>query len=153
MLLAAYEHAKEIYNVVHYSYARPTPLFFGNRRISSESGCQQGDPAAPLLFSLVLQAVLIRLQSQLAVSYLDDLTLADSDPNVLLADLQALRESVVSTGLQMNFNKCELYHQGLTPEQERAFSANLSRSLDGALECRASKPGITWCCYLPASCR
>ena len=131
MLLAVHEHVPELYRLASYAYGRPTPLFFGDHRVESASGCQQGDPAAPLLFSLVLQPLLLRLKSNLVVAYLDDLTLSDPDPSVLADDLRTIREASLSIGLEMNFSKCEMFHQGYPLGAE----PDLSAELPGSREC------------------
>lgn len=136
MLHQVHEHAPELYNLAHYAYARPTPLFFGERRIPSESGCQQGDPSAPLLFSLTLQPILLQLKCKLVVSYLDDLTLSDPDPDVVAADLQLLQLSVATTGLKINASKCELFYQGMTDIQERDLSLRFSGILEDSKLCQ-----------------
>ena len=61
-------------------YAAPSHLFFGNKRISSSSGAQQGDPLATLFFSLVLQPLILRIKEEcpnllLLVFFLDDGTI------------------------------------------------------------------------------
>ena len=66
--------------------ARPL-LLFGDHSISSCSGVQQGDPLGPLGFSLTLQPIIERIQSEVPTLllnnwYLDDRTLCGSALNL-----------------------------------------------------------------------
>ncbi|KAF2880869.1 hypothetical protein ILUMI_25303 [Ignelater luminosus] len=72
-------------------------------RILSQVGAQQGDPAGPLLFCLVIQAVIKNLNFELNIFYLDDGTLG-GDANTVLQDL-----NTIILGLQINPSKCDLY--------------------------------------------
>lgn len=79
----------------------------------SASGCQLGDPAAPLFFRFVLQPLLLRLEAKLVVAYLNDLTLFDPDPEVLLADPLIYAD------------KCKVLHKGFSPGDEPRWSSEL----------------------------
>lgn len=61
-----------LYPFFHQCYANETNLGFGDDIITSKTGCQQGDPAAPGLFSLVINDTIKSLHSKLNVWYLDD---------------------------------------------------------------------------------
>ncbi|KAF2901127.1 hypothetical protein ILUMI_05057 [Ignelater luminosus] len=76
--------------------------------ILSQVGAQQGDPAGPFLFCLVIQAVIENLNSELNVFYLDDGTL-DGNPNTVLQNLDTIIKSCWNLGLQINLSKSELY--------------------------------------------
>ena len=83
--------------------------FFGGKSIivDSSEGAQQGDPLGPLLFSLTIHSMLIRLQSEFKLFYLDDGTLGDSCAEDL-QDLQGLEGSVNELGLVANHRKAEI---------------------------------------------
>lgn len=107
-----HEHTKELYKMAIMSYSRPYSLllsFFGDHRISSDSGCQQGDPAAPLSFSLVLRPILTQLRLRFVASYLNDLTFAEPDPRVVADDLRLLRCAEATTGLLINYQKRDFF--------------------------------------------
>ena len=60
-------------------YNSSSHLFFGNNRLSSSSGAQQGDPLACLFFALVLQPLIERIKEEcpdlLLIFFLDDGTI------------------------------------------------------------------------------
>ena len=61
-------------------YASSSHLFFGDKRLTSSSGAQQGDPLASLFFSLVLQPLIEMIKDEcpdllLLVFFLDDGTI------------------------------------------------------------------------------
>ena len=60
-------------------YASPSHLFFGDKRLTSASGAQQGDPLASLFFSLVLQPLILKIREEcpdlLLIFFLDDGTI------------------------------------------------------------------------------
>jgi hypothetical protein len=69
---------------------------------------QQGDPAGPLIFSLAIHPLVLQLNSELNLWYLDDGTLGDS-PEIILWNLTNIKEKAKSLGLELNGEKCELY--------------------------------------------
>jgi hypothetical protein len=73
-------------------YRNPSTVFFGNHLISSSVGAQQGDPCGPNIISLAIQPIILSLDSQLNIWYLDDGTLADY-PEVVLSDCIVLKNS------------------------------------------------------------
>jgi hypothetical protein len=101
------------------AYASPSVLYFGDFKIMSRAGVQQGDPLGPLFFSIaialirdrVFQAMPPELRDAIdfEVSYLDDLTVAGSAPAVrsFLTHLVAVSAQF---GLHLNMNKTELIH-------------------------------------------
>ncbi|KAL5714452.1 hypothetical protein ACHQM5_016415 [Ranunculus cassubicifolius] len=97
---------------VEFCYRQPSCLFFGNDVLWSSQGVQQGDPLGPLLFSLVLQPLAIRIQEECVLDmqcwYLDDGTMVGDTIEVAKA------YNLISTlgpeiGLHLNVSKTELY--------------------------------------------
>ena len=88
------------------SYANASTLKFASHLISSEEGIQQGDPLGPFLFCLAIHHLLQSLNSELIISYMDDITLAGSTA-VVAKDVEAIISSGASSGLHLNVSKCE----------------------------------------------
>ena len=60
MMREVQQHALELFPLIHKAYRAPIHLMFGSSTsIMSSSGCQQGDIAAPMVFSLLLQPHLL----------------------------------------------------------------------------------------------
>ncbi|XP_061708509.1 uncharacterized protein LOC133518810 [Cydia pomonella] len=81
---------------------------YKSHELSSEVGCQQGDPLGPAIFSLAINPIIKNLKSKFNVWYLDDGTLG-GDVNTVLSDLSFVRSSFENIGLDLNFCKCELF--------------------------------------------
>ncbi|WP_164983176.1 hypothetical protein, partial [Klebsiella pneumoniae] len=62
----------------------------------------------PMLFSLAVQPIILSLNSELNIWYLDDGTLADY-PEVVLSDFKKVINLSKKIGLELNFNKCEIF--------------------------------------------
>ena len=86
----------------------PSNLYFGDDRILSEEGIQQGDPLGPLLFSLGIRDVMKSCESELSVWYLDDGSLLGT-PDEVINDLDKILDAADSLGLQINPKKCEVF--------------------------------------------
>jgi len=82
-------------------------VFCGNTVFLSEEGVKQGDPLGPLLFYLTIHPMVLQLQSEFRMFYLDDGTLGGSLPDVL-HDLQMVDRLGSDLGLQLNRSKSEL---------------------------------------------
>jgi hypothetical protein len=101
-------HTPLLYPYLYQCYRNPSTLFFGDHLISSSVGAQQGDPCGPMIFSLAIQPIILSLNSELNIWYLDDGTLADY-PEVVLSDFKKVINLSRKIGLELNFNKCEIF--------------------------------------------
>jgi hypothetical protein len=77
LLSEVQERIPEFFRWVEFCYGGASVLFFGSTTLDCSTGLQQGDPLAPLLFSLVLMILCRRLKEEcedldLNVWYLDD---------------------------------------------------------------------------------
>jgi hypothetical protein len=61
-----------------------------------------------MIFSLAIQPIILSLDSQLNIWYLDDGTLA-AYPEVVLCDFKKVINLSRKIGLELNFNKCEIF--------------------------------------------
>jgi hypothetical protein len=101
-------HTPLLYPYLYQCYRNPSTLFFGNHLMSSSVGAQQGDPCGPMIFSLTIQPIILSLDSQMNIWYLNDGTLADY-PEVVLSDFKKVINLSQEIGLELNFNKCEIF--------------------------------------------
>jgi hypothetical protein len=101
-------HTPLPYPYLYQCYRNPSTLFFGNHLISSSVGAQQGDPCGPMIFSVAIQPIILSLDSQLNIWYLDDGTLADY-PEVVLSDFKKVINLSRKISLELNFNKCDIF--------------------------------------------
>lgn len=108
MLSAVLNTVPSIYNYIWQCYSSPSTLFFGDYKIQSKIGCQQGDPCGSMLFSLTIHPIITSLLSDLNLWYLDDGTLA-GPPETVLKDLASLISRFKNIGLEINPSKCELF--------------------------------------------
>lgn len=95
-----------IYPFIYQCYASSTNLFYNNSIILSTTGCQQGDPLGPAVFSLGINEIIQSLTSDLNVWYLDDGTIGGLIESVM-EDLSTLKERFRAIGLELNTTKCE----------------------------------------------
>ena len=74
MLQSVFNKLPDIYKFCSLSYGQPTFLRYGSENILSQEGTQQGDLFGLLLFCLALHPLLLSLQSELIIGYIDDIT-------------------------------------------------------------------------------
>lgn len=120
----------EILGWVQFCYGTQAELRFGNGRILSSSGVQQGDPLGPLLFSLVLAEMLDSLNTpldlDLQIWYLDDGTIIG--PRSSVARLfNEISDRGPDFGLFLNRRKCELFWPG----GDQTFPLDCARLTEG----------------------
>ena len=106
MLEAVQILAPDIYSFVYSAYSSPSFLFWGDKRLQSSEGVQQGDPLGPLLFCLSIFRPCSQLSSELCIMYLDDITLGGTTEDIL-HDLGII-ESAANIGLTLNNHKSEI---------------------------------------------
>ena len=90
--------------------------FYGGTNLVSVTGIQQGDPFGPALFSLGIDEIAQRVDTELNVWYLDDGTIGDS-PEKVFTCLQRLVNDLGEVGLVVNREKCELLMLNHTEEE------------------------------------
>ena len=86
-------------------------VFFGADVIDCETGVQQGDPLAPMLFSVGIHAVIEEL---LTVPELNEIWFLDDGVcrgkyEVVLKAFQIMKAKLADIGLTINSRKCEIY--------------------------------------------
>ena len=79
----------QIYKYTLSAYSESSHIFFGEKDIQSQEGCQQGDPEGPALFSDTIQDLVNQMVSQYNVWDLDDRNLSD-DHRTVLEDLKRI---------------------------------------------------------------
>lgn len=113
LLMTARSYLPEYVTFLESMYGSPSDLFFGNNRISSETGIQQGDPLGPLLFCVASCGLVKSMRSEMNVWYLDD-GMIGGDAAAVLDDLERVIEQGKQIGLELHFPKCELFYTGST---------------------------------------
>jgi len=85
-------------------YEQSSPLCFGDLLLSDE-GAQQGDRSlGPLLFCLTTRCLTRNISSELNLWFLDDGPIG-GDIDVLIRDLQTVRQQAAALGLIVNESK------------------------------------------------
>ena len=138
----------ELFPYVSWCYSNHQHLWHKLGELVSASGVQQGDPLGPLLFSLVLhatvQAIVADPQCTDLTSNcwcLDDGVLAGTRASLIRA-LEVIQEHSVSSGLSLNYSKCESY----SLQNLDMFYHTISRSATPCFEILGAPIGTTEFC-------
>jgi hypothetical protein len=92
---------------------RPIAIENCLRRLTSKLACFQSrnivnSYLSPHQLGVAIQPIILSLDSQMNIWYLDDGTLADY-PEVVLSDFKKVINLSQEIGLELNFNKCEIF--------------------------------------------
>ena len=104
LLDTVFRKRRQIYNYTHSEYSETSHLFFEDKVIQSQEGCQQVDPEGPALFSDTIQDLVNQMVSQYNVRCLDDGNLSDHYRTVL-EDLKQIIASADEYGLSLEKTK------------------------------------------------
>ncbi|RUP29739.1 MAG: hypothetical protein EKK45_10165, partial [Curvibacter sp.] len=113
------------------AYGAPGALFFGDTRLASSAGAQQGDPLGPLLFSIAAAFLRTRVLATLSAdevaairfeaAFLDDVSFGAPAP-VARKLLDAFRALGPGAGAELNLGKTEVVlHQSAPPTVAALF--------------------------------
>lgn len=128
-------HFPELTNHIIFLYSSASNLFYDtDDTILSTAGLHQGDPLSSLLFSLVLQRVILKVNSttpdHLANAwFLDDGVLIGSSAGLRSA-LTTIEEASEACGLVLGHSKCNLHWQSLHSDWS-LFPDTIQRNTDG----------------------
>ena len=95
------KHVPKLLHFVLAVYREGSELHFNRLTIPSEEGAQQRDPLGPLLLCLAIHGLLLPLQSELVVGYLDDISLGGGADAVII-DFMDIDANSAHIGLQLN---------------------------------------------------
>ncbi|XP_026383846.1 uncharacterized protein LOC113279369 [Papaver somniferum] len=112
MLRAVRNKFPSISRWVEFCYSSPARLYYGSSTLSSSQGVQQGDPLGPLIFSLTLHPIALKISQQckldLQAWYLDDGTII-GDTLMVSQDFHIIKTEGAAIGLDLNIQKTELF--------------------------------------------
>ena len=107
MLEAASQFVPDLLPYVISAYGSASLLSFGDEKIESIEGIQQGDPLGPLLFCITTHKALQSINSAFISGYLDDVGVGGNVQSVI-EDIQQLELEANELGLRLNYSKCEI---------------------------------------------
>jgi len=130
MLKEVKSFCPQFFPFISQAYQYDSNLYFGSKFFLSKRGVQQGDPLGPALFALTIHPMILALQSELNVWYLDDGSLADN-PEIVLKNLEKIVNIGNSLGLQLHFSKCEMAVLGGNEREETEILKKFSSLAPG----------------------
>jgi hypothetical protein len=99
----------QLYPSTYQALRRPSLLLYENKHvILSETGVQQGDPMGGALFCIGEKELVDSMRSEVNLWYYDDGTIADK-PDIVLEDVGKVLAFTSTSGLELNFAKCEAF--------------------------------------------
>jgi hypothetical protein len=107
MLRSVADRVPELYAYCSSAYGSSSLLFHGSYTLLSQEGPQQGDPLGPLLFCNTIHPLLLSLQADLNMGYLDDLSVG-GPVDAIADDVVKISTAGQKLGLTLNAAKCEL---------------------------------------------
>ncbi|XP_055332311.1 uncharacterized protein LOC129584218 [Paramacrobiotus metropolitanus] len=140
----------EYYAFIKMCYGAHSSVFLGDAVISSQSGVQQGDPLGPVLFCLVLQFIVNKLNTYLNAWYTDAGTLGGS-PSDVIRNFLLLIEKAKTIGLEVNIAKCEVFLCGGTEAQRTSAAYDFTNLFPGIAIVSADKLNLLGSSLLPAA--
>ena len=125
----------ELAKFVEYTYGSFGTLVIGDSTLKSATGVQQGDPLAPLLFSLVLNSLILNIRENcpdllMNSWYLDDGVLIGSREEILKA-YNVIVGQGEKYGLEINPKKCVLFCENASEDYWNMFPPEIIRAKDG----------------------
>lgn len=126
----------ELYNHVFNMYGQPSDLVYHmpgeTILLQSEVGVHQGDPLGPVLFSIVIQKALTRIQKShpdgTILAYLDDVFVC-GPPGMCIQALADLKASFHEVGLSVCDHKCLAFSSSV-PENWPESIPHSSQGID-----------------------
>ena len=132
MLEAVAQLIPELYAFCKNVYSSQSIIMFGTSEVFSASGAQQGDPLGPHLFCITLQPILERLQSDLKIAFLDDVTVGGL-ASVVQTDVNFIRREARNIGLELNDFNCEVIGDGTACHTRDALAGFMEVAKDEAM--------------------
>lgn len=124
------------------TYSSPSWLFFGQHKLESAQGVQQGDPLGVLLFSLAIFSETDTPDCSFAVWYLDKATLGGSSQGVI-SGLERVISGCSKLGLELNVGKCKVVSADSTFSDQICARLPSRQSICSRAAWRATRTG---CC-------
>lgn len=118
LLTEVKKHLPEAYAYLWQCYGAQSKLLFGENIVLSSTGCQQGDPLGPAIFSLAINPIISNLNSKFNLWYLDDGSLG-GDAETVFQDLELIMDKFAHIGLSLNYTKCEIFLPNHLPQHKK----------------------------------